>query len=39
MDVFANFPRNAVIKACSRVRHRLEEVIDADGDFFVKSIL
>ena len=33
MEVFANFPREAVVTACSRVRSRLEEVVAANGDF------
>ena len=33
MEVFANFDREAVVTACSRVRSRLEEVVDPKGDF------
>ena len=33
MEVFANFDRESVINACSRVRSRLEEVVEANGDF------
>ena len=33
MEVFANFSREAVVTACSRVRSRLEEVVAANGDF------
>ena len=33
MEVFANFDRESVINACSRVRSRLEEVVEAKGDF------
>lgn len=33
MEVFSNFDREAVVTACSRVRPRLEEVVDAKGDF------
>ena len=33
MEVFANFPREAVVTTCSRVRSRLEEVVDPKGDF------
>ena len=32
-EVFTNFPREDLVHACSRVRSRLEEVIDASGDF------
>ncbi|QQP37208.1 Transposable element tcb2 transposase [Caligus rogercresseyi] len=32
-EVFANFDRESVVNACSRVRSRLEEVVDAKGDF------
>ncbi|QQP53588.1 Transposable element tcb2 transposase [Caligus rogercresseyi] len=38
-EVFANFDRESVVNACSRVRSRLEEVVDAKGDSFVKLIL
>ena len=33
MDVFANIPREDVIRACARFRSRLEEVVAAGGDF------
>lgn len=33
MEVFSNIPREDVIHACSRVRSRLEEIIEANGDF------
>ena len=33
MEVFANFNREAVVSACSRVRPRLEEVVAANGNF------
>ena len=33
MEVFANFPREAVMNACSRLRPRLEEIVAANGDF------
>ena len=33
MEVFANFDREAMETACSRVRPRLEEVVAANGDF------
>ena len=33
MEVFANFSREDVVTACSRVRSRLEEVVAANGDF------
>ena len=32
-EVFANMSRENVIKACSRFRSRLEEVVEAEGDF------
>ena len=32
-EVFTNFPREELVHACSRIRSRLEEVIDASGDF------
>ncbi|QQP52246.1 Transposable element tcb2 transposase, partial [Caligus rogercresseyi] len=35
-EVFANFDRESVVNACSRVRSRLEEVVDAKGISFVK---
>ncbi len=33
MEVFANMSREAFVKACSRLRSRLEEVVAAKGDF------
>ena len=33
MEVFANIPREDIIRACSRFRSRLEEVVAAGGDF------
>ena len=33
MEVFANFPGEAVVNAYSKVRPRLEEVIAANGNF------
>ena len=37
MEVFANFPREAVVNACSRVRPRLEEVVAVKGDFIFEN--
>ena len=33
-EVFQNFPRVDVVKACSRFRSWLEKVVEANGDFF-----
>ena len=33
IKVFANFDRESVVNTCSRVRFRLEEVVDVKGDF------
>ena len=33
MEVFANIPREGIIRACSKFRSRLEEVVAARGDF------
>ena len=32
-EVFANFSREDLKRACSRFRSRLEEVVAAEGDF------
>jgi hypothetical protein len=33
-EVMANLPRATVAKACRRLHHRIEVVVEAGGDFF-----